>query len=134
MLLRSESDRANAASRSVRRQQRKIKRAAFRRWQDHQNALRLGGLVYFVADGSGFVKIGCTCNSVRLRIASMQTSNPRKLVLVGAIKTDNVIKLESAIHSEFSERRHEIGEWFRITIDEVVECLARHGGTLNLHG
>jgi hypothetical protein len=64
----------------------------------------------------------------------MQTSNPRKLFLVGAIKTDNVIKLESAIHSEFSECRHEIGEWFRITIDEVVECLARHGGTLNLHG
>ena len=60
----------------------------------------------------------------------MQTSNPRRLVLIATIHTDNIAETEAAIHDEFHEHRHSIGEWFSITIDQIIECLATHGGSL----
>jgi hypothetical protein len=93
-------------------------------------AARMKGVVYFVSDGTGFVKIGCTSQEISARVASMQTSNPRRLVLIATIHTDNIAETEAAIHDEFHEHRHSIGEWFSITIDQIIECLATHGGSL----
>lgn len=78
------------------------------------------GVVYFVRDGAGAVKIGFTSDSPDKRLAALQTSNPNKLELVGffaARKCD-----ETTIHRMF--RRHRLkGEWFKeseLTLSRVV--------------
>lgn len=67
------------------------------------------GVVYFIRDGVGAVKIGFTSDSPEKRLAALQTSNPNRLELVGffpARKCD-----ETTIHRYF--RRHRLrGEWF----------------------
>lgn len=115
--------------RSVNRKQRH-----FREWKEKLGEVRAAGVVYFITDGSGFIKIGCTCNSIEQRLSSMQTSNPRRLLLLAIISSDDMISLERSIHDEFREMRHSIGEWFEITIDQVVQCVARRKGRLSASG
>jgi len=129
---RTDKEKNAAKLRSKKRERIIQQRKQFVKRKAERDAVRNRGVVYFVTDGTGFVKIGCTCCDVSIRLSALQTSNPRKLSLIGTIQTDNIADLELQIHSEFEPQRNAIGEWFAITFDDVIECLARHGGTLNL--
>jgi hypothetical protein len=128
--VRTPEEKQAAWNRSRERRRIQRKREEFKRLKAELLIGRTSGFVYFVTDGSGFVKIGCTSNSIRSRVAAMQTSNPRKLHLIATIETDNIAETEALLHEEFDEYRHEIGEWFAISIDQIVESLAKHGGSL----
>lgn len=128
--MRSDQEKSMAYARSKERTRIGRKRLEFNLSLSAAYAARMKGVVYFVSDGTGFVKIGCTSQEISARVASMQTSNPRRLVLIATIHTDNIAETEAAIHDEFHEHRHSIGEWFSITIDQIIECLATHGGSL----
>ena len=76
-------------------------------------------MIYFIRSiDSDFVKIGYTKdnNSLNKRLKSLKTSCPYKLVIEGKM---NGSKLkERYIHSICIDK-HESGEWFRLTSDEV---------------
>ena len=80
------------------------------------------GAIYFVTDGSGYVKIGHTSGSVSDRIASLQVANPRELELIATLTSDDVREVERLVHIRFRERWH-MGEWFRISRKEVFHCV-----------
>jgi hypothetical protein len=65
------------------------------------------GYVYFVAGGP-FIKIGWSF-LIKTRVASLQTGNPYKLELLGAIPGS--IDTERELHEMFKKYRAE-GEWF----------------------
>lgn len=68
------------------------------------------GFVYFIQEGEdGPIKIGWA-KDPRRRLASMQSGNPRRLHLLGAIKTKRRL-LERELHDRFIED-HLTGEWF----------------------
>jgi hypothetical protein len=81
-----------------------------------------GDLTYVVSDGE-FLKIGRATDAAK-RIASLQTGNPRRLVLLGVVARN----IEQRIHECLGLRgvqRH-VGEWFD---DNAVarDLLARAG-------
>uniref|UniRef100_A0AB39AKL4 DnaD-like helicase loader n=1 Tax=Mycolicibacterium phage phi1_186018 TaxID=3236641 RepID=A0AB39AKL4_9CAUD len=80
-----------------------------------------GLAVYFIADGTGHVKIGVS-NDVPARMAQLQTGNPTKLRLLAVCPGGE--PLEQALHLQFADDRAE-GEWFRLTpaISDVIATL-----------
>jgi hypothetical protein len=80
------------------------------------------GTIYFVTDGSEFVKIGNTSNNIHERIGTLQVGNPRTLKLIAKIECDDVRVVERHIHRMFAKKRH-IGEWFHISTKDVFRCV-----------
>jgi hypothetical protein len=77
-----------------------------------QRGPKASEFVYFIqAEVSGLIKIGVARNMVR-RLAALQTGNPDRLVVLGVIRDDSPIRLESMLHSHFRAYHH-VGEWFR---------------------
>jgi len=66
-------------------------------------------LVYFITDGD-FTKIGVS-NDPKKRLANLQTSNPKRLHLIGTLRGG--YSLEKRLHAHFAERRVS-GEWFKL--------------------
>jgi len=83
------------------------------------------GTIYFVTDGSEFVKIGNTSNNIYERIGTLQVGNPRTLKLIAKIECDDVRVVERHIHKMFAKKRH-IGEWFCISTKDVFRCVSFH--------
>lgn len=75
--------------------------------------------IYFVLNyDSEAIKIGIAKN-VKRRLASLQTSSPSELKLLGTIKTKSVNdarKLEQSLHETFS-KHHIRGEWFKADVE-----------------
>ena len=75
--------------------------------------------IYFILnDDSQAVKIGIAKN-VKRRLASLQTSSPSGLKLLGTIKTKSVNdarKIEKSLHKRFDENRIR-GEWFKADVE-----------------
>ena len=71
--------------------------------------------IYFILNyDSQAVKIGIAKN-VKRRLASLQTSSPSELKLLGTMKTKSVNdakKIEKSLHTRFDENRIR-GEWFK---------------------
>lgn len=66
--------------------------------------------VYFVQEApDGFIKIGWTRGPVDGRLCTIQTGNPRTLVLLTAMR--GALKDEQALHRRFAAHRVS-GEWF----------------------
>lgn len=69
-------------------------------------------------------KIGIT-RSLQSRLASVQTGNPEKLVIVSAIVIPNRLlaeTIEAAVHEWFDEFRL-AGEWFNVgPVDAAIGC------------
>jgi len=87
------------------------------------------GYVYFISEETyrrngkldiEFVKIGWTEKNPEKRLAALQTSNPRKLFILGTIKTNK--RAEGFIHDEFEYARVR-GEWF--DFQEIRERLVK---------
>lgn len=75
--------------------------------------------VYFILNhDSQAIKIG-TAKNVNRRLASLQTSSPSELKLLGTIKAKSVNKarqLERSLHKTFNKKRIR-GEWFKADIE-----------------
>jgi len=71
------------------------------------------GYVYLIAEegNTGMVKIGESKDHPKYRLAGLQTGNPRKLVVLGVIKTNDRKKLEKELHAKFV-RSNILAEWF----------------------
>ena len=78
---------------------------------DYQPVVAPGGVgsVYVVEDGLG-VKIGHTSGQVAIRIAGLQTGNPRLISTVATIADASEV-VEAHLHSQFAEWAMQ-GEWF----------------------
>lgn len=79
------------------------------------------GNTYFVQCGGerGPVKIGVSIDT-KERLATLQTSNPRKLVLLGEIENGGNL-LELSLHAMFAKDRIQ-GEWFEWS-EDVSRCV-----------
>jgi len=73
-----------------------------------------GQLLYFIQAGdSGPIKIGVsTLSNMKLRMASIQTSNAEKINVLAVLIVSNPQYLEENLHNYLSEHRMN-GEWFR---------------------
>ncbi len=68
-------------------------------------------MIYFIQDsGTLDIKIGYTATSAEARMATLQTGNPSRLVLLATIAGGR--PAESALHAWFAAHRVS-GEWFR---------------------
>jgi hypothetical protein len=80
--------------------------------------------LYVIAEGAnGPLKIGRSV-SAKNRLASLQTGNPRSLMLVGWITMSaaDVIRAEQELHEEL-EPYALVGEWFDLKVDYIVGFL-----------
>jgi hypothetical protein len=76
-------------------------------------------VVYFIATQTDrLVKIGYSRNP-KTRIKTLQTSNPKKLLLIGVL--EGCKKVEKFLHIKFYKYRID-GEWFKLT-DEILEYI-----------
>lgn len=92
-------------------------------------------MIYFLKDSANAaIKVGYSSKAEpSLRIASLQTGNPRKLVLIGYIEGDQ--EMEIKLHERFSEYRTDGGrEWYEADPDLVEEIngLLGDGGNFEL--
>lgn len=74
----------------------------------------MDGYVYFISDGTGWIKIGLANNPL-MRLKELQTGNPHKLKIYGLIhfaKYDDARVCESELH-EYFEDVQGVGEWFK---------------------
>lgn len=71
------------------------------------------GIIYVIQSGD-CIKIGKTKDQTSLnkRIKSLQTANPKKLILLRSYETEKVSLTEKGLHDRFRKFRLE-GEWFR---------------------
>lgn len=83
------------------------------------------GYVYLVKAENGLYKIGKSKN-VAQRFKSLKTASPVKLELFLTFQTSDMTQAEEMLHFIFSEFR-EIGEWFRLGKEEILEILDREG-------
>lgn len=67
------------------------------------------GFVYLMTDGSA-VKIGKSADLGK-RISQIQTGNPNEIILLQAIETDDMARVERSLHEWFKKYRMR-GEWF----------------------
>jgi hypothetical protein len=77
-------------------------------------------VVYFIADGDGYVKVGHALDLSK-RMCRLQTGNARTLKLIGSINGGPIT--ETWVHRVFRWHRHR-GEWFRDS-DALREAIAR---------
>lgn len=86
-----------------------------------------GFAVYFIADGTGHVKIGIS-NDVPARMAQLQTGNPTRLRLLAVCPGGE--PLERQLHQQFAHVRAE-GEWFQLT-SELQALISAYQQSFNL--
>ena len=76
-------------------------------------------MIYFVRQsGSNYIKIGYTDSAIELRLAALQTANPRKLELLAVIDGDETTEAE--YHRKYWQHKTDGGtEWFEIPASEI---------------
>ena len=92
----------------------------------------VAGEIYFIAEEPSMsappvrVKIGLVRESQkrdsRDRRSDHQTGNPRRLILLEAIHTARVSKVENSLHKRLASRRG-LGEWFELSEAELKAAL-----------
>jgi hypothetical protein len=95
--------------------------------------LNQNNMIYVIRAGNSMmVKIGFTKNNetLRNRLKSLKSSCPFKLE-IEAIMEGGKIK-ESCIHS-FCISRHESGEWFRLSVNDVKRMVIEYGNWKPYH-
>lgn len=67
--------------------------------------------IYFIQDASGPIKIGITTGSLQIRLAYLQSGNPRKMRLLGSC--EGGLDEEKELHKRFAHLRiSRRSEWF----------------------
>lgn len=82
------------------------------------------GYIYCISDGE-YVKIGRSHNPYQ-RLGILQPGNPRRLTLIGVIRTRDQVKKEKELHNKY-RKQHVFGEWYEPT-DRMLEAFMK-GGT-----
>ncbi|WP_024693009.1 GIY-YIG nuclease family protein [Pseudomonas syringae] len=82
-------------------------------------------IYFFIEDSNEQVKIG-RAKDIERRKKGLQTGNPRKLLLLGWIRTDDDVRLEKEIHRHFSHLRGS-GEWFTLDPADILPILEHFG-------
>lgn len=83
--------------------------------------------VYFVVDPSHeLTKVGKS-KDIPKRMVALQTGNPTALELMGWLDVHDDYALERALHLKFANKRKR-GEWFQLSVDDVLAELQRHRG------
>ena len=82
-------------------------------------------IYFFIEDSNEQVKIG-RAKDIERRRKGLQTGNPRKLLLLGWIRTDDDVRLEKEIHQNFSHLRG-TGEWFDLDPADILPILEHFG-------
>jgi len=77
--------------------------------------------IYIFDDDNGR-KIGITSNSVKSRLSTVQTGNPKKITCAKSWRCKKANDVEKAIKSSLESSRHPGGtEWFDISVDEMMD-------------
>lgn len=76
------------------------------------------GYIYILKATNGLYKIGKTQN-LNNRIKTIRTASPVKIEVYRVFQSTEYSKIELHLHSLFSDFR-EIGEWFRLTDEELA--------------
>lgn len=81
------------------------------------------GFVYIIKeeDGSPLYKIG-KAKDIDSRIGSMQTGNPRRLLVIAQELVPDNHAMEQGLHRKFESKRKE-GEWFALNAKELKEAI-----------
>jgi hypothetical protein len=79
---------------------------------------RMPGFVY-VFEMAGFYKIGRSFNALS-RLSALRTASPFPVELILSIPSNRPGNLEKEIHAKF-QSKHERGEWYRLTDEDVAE-------------
>ena len=79
---------------------------------------RDAGYLYAIkAEGTNYVKIGCTTGAVETRRKTLQTGQPFPLTILAAIRIEGDLSgLERQMHTALAAQRHH-GEWFELALD-----------------
>jgi len=77
------------------------------------------GYVYLLQSGRNKYKIGTT-KTINNRIATLQTGNPEKLVLVHHFASNEAARHEKLLHEKYKEKLVR-NEWFELSTEEVQE-------------
>jgi hypothetical protein len=75
------------------------------------------GFVYLIRIESGLYKIG-KAKDMAKRLQPFSVLFPMKWELVYQFKSNDYSAAEARLHNKFAEKR-DIGEWFRLTADDV---------------
>lgn len=92
------------------------------------NAMKNMGCVYFInVQDRDLFKVGKTKGKPEHRLNQLQTGSPDNLVLFGAIKTIDPVKLEREIHQKLKDC-HCRGEWYHMDSKTAELFLAQYNG------
>lgn len=83
------------------------------------------GYVYILRAQNGLFKIGKT-KDPKARFESIKTSSPERVEVYRVFLSSDYSETEARLHRLFSEFR-ELGEWFRLTDDELAAIDAIQG-------
>lgn len=83
--------------------------------------------IYFISNGHGAVKIGCTGSSLASRLNSCQVGSPHELYVVAAIEAGDIQKTERRLHKQHKSL-HIRGEWFAMDDDTAIAVAESLGG------
>lgn len=81
------------------------------------------GVIYFISDNNGAVKIGYTKKMLNHRLRELQTGNKNTLTILGSIRTMKVENMEKDLHETFKDYLIR-GEWFDDSI--LTENMRKH--------
>jgi len=79
------------------------------------------GFVYLLGDWEkeGIFKIGVTKGTIENRIKKLQTGNSGEIYICNYFQTEHPYFLEKQLHFKYKSKQ-EIGEWFELTNEEVL--------------
>lgn len=103
-------------------QQRQAEKEAKRRKGKDQ------GYVYLILAENGLYKIGKARN-VSSRMQPFSVHFPMKWDLVHSFQSENYSKAETILHEKFADKR-DVGEWFKLSSEDVAHIVAIQDGGL----
>lgn len=88
------------------------------------------GFVYLIHAENGLYKIGKTQN-LWARFKPFSVSFPMKWEVVHSFRANNYSAAEAALHKMFADQR-DVGEWFRLSLDDVAYIKALRDFSLDV--
>jgi hypothetical protein len=79
----------------------------------------------YLIKSAGRVKIGYSNNPWK-RYRQLSTGCPTPMALIFTLYCDDAPSVERKLHEIFEERR-ERGEWFRVSVDEILIVIGQQG-------
>lgn len=77
-------------------------------------------------EGTDIYKIGFTKKNPKVRISSLQTGNPFKILLVDFVEIEDASQVESILHRNLKTKKYIseegmnlLGEWFKLEVDDI---------------